>query len=63
MPLLLVKLVGHSGCPADAPVYVQALTKKVGKKKGGEGAFREFVEDLLLDAGVLDNVVNHWSNK
>jgi len=61
MPLL--KCVGFSGCPADAPVYVKGLSRFIGEKKGGEGVFREFVEYLLSDAGVLDDVIKHWSTK
>ena len=63
LDIQLLKLVGFSGCPADAPKYIQALVKKVTSKKGGEGAFRDFVEDLLMDAGVWDEVIKHWTNK
>lgn len=43
----LLKVVGVAGVPASAPAYVRKLTAIQLKKKGGEGAFREFVEALL----------------
>jgi 3-deoxy-D-manno-octulosonate 8-phosphate phosphatase (KDO 8-P phosphatase) len=45
----LLKAVGVSACPPDAPNYIRRITTYVTKKKGGEGAFREFVEYLLPD--------------
>jgi len=43
----VLKSVGYSACPSSAPKYIQKLVKKVLSKKGGEGVFREFVEDLF----------------
>ena len=45
MPLL--KRVGWAGVPASAPDYVKRLATISLSKKGGEGAFREFVESIL----------------
>lgn len=45
--LELLKAVGISGTPENAPVYIKKVVKIITKKKGGEGAFREFVETLL----------------
>lgn len=39
--------VAYSGCPADACDDVKKISDYVCKKKGGEGAVREFVEWLL----------------
>jgi 3-deoxy-D-manno-octulosonate 8-phosphate phosphatase (KDO 8-P phosphatase) len=47
----LLKAVGISGIPADAPTYVKASGNMVLTKKGGEGAFREFVENIILQSG------------
>ena len=47
----LLKAVGISGIPADAPTYVKAIGNMVLTKKGGEGAFREFVENIILQSG------------
>lgn len=43
----LLQAVGYSGCPANAPHYIAAHTQWQGQKRGGEGAFREFVEEIL----------------
>ncbi len=43
----LLQKVGWSACPSSAPVYIQDMVHKVLVKKGGEGAFREFVENIL----------------
>jgi 3-deoxy-D-manno-octulosonate 8-phosphate phosphatase KdsC-like HAD superfamily phosphatase len=39
------------------------MVKKVSSKKGGEGAFRDFVEELLMDSGTWEEVIKHWTNK
>lgn len=39
--------VGHRGVPSSAPQYVRQLANINLSKKGGEGVFREFVENLL----------------
>lgn len=56
MPVL--KIVGYSGCPNSAPEYVKELCDFVGEKNGGEGAFREFVEHLLLKNNLMSNVLS-----
>lgn len=43
----LLKRVGISGSPANAPAYIKEHVKIITKKSGGEGAFREFVEIIL----------------
>lgn len=43
----LLKAVGLSAAPANAPSYIQSVVDHVTEKKGGEGAFREFVEWML----------------
>jgi YrbI family 3-deoxy-D-manno-octulosonate 8-phosphate phosphatase len=47
----LLMNVGFSAAPANAPVSTKINVGFITKKKGGEGAFREFVEKLL---GVID---------
>ncbi|WP_333695452.1 KdsC family phosphatase [Flavobacterium sp.] len=54
---LLLERVGFSACPANAPAYIQSRVHLVTQKKGGEGAFREFVETLLEQNQLLDSVV------
>ena len=44
--------VGYKGVPSSAPQYVRKLANVILLKKGGEGVFREFVENLLGDANI-----------
>lgn len=46
----LLKKVGHSGAPANAPIYLKNIVNFVTERKGGEGAFREFTEYLFHDS-------------
>jgi len=46
----LLKKVGYSAAPSSAPAYIKNIVQTVTKKKGGEGAFREFVEMLFGDS-------------
>ncbi len=46
--LELLKNVGISGAPANAPPYIKQYTKIITKKYGGDGAFREFIEEILF---------------
>lgn len=45
--MALLKLVGWAGVPSSAPEYVKGLANVHLMKKGGEGVFREFVEEIL----------------
>lgn len=45
----LLKRVGISGSPANAPAYIKEHVNIITKKSGGEGAFREFVETIIGD--------------
>lgn len=45
--LKVLKAVGYSACPSSAPKYIQKEVKQVMSKKGGEGVFREFVEEII----------------
>lgn len=56
----ILKRVGVSAAPSSAPKYVQKLVHYVTEKKGGEGAFREFVEWILGEERInqyINNVV------
>lgn len=46
--LEIMKLVGLTGCPADAMNEIKMISNYVCKCKGGNGAFREFAE-LIID--------------
>lgn len=43
----VLKKVGISGSPSTAPIYVQKYSHIVTSSRGGEGAFREFVERII----------------
>jgi len=44
----LLKVVGVSATPSSAPQSIKNIVHFVTEKKGGEGAFREFVERLII---------------
>ncbi len=54
----IIKKVGLSACPSDAAGYVKDIVDVVLTKKGGEGAFKEFVEFYFMERGELDQVVD-----
>ena len=53
----LLRSVGFSACPRSASLFVQKVVHYVTSLKGGEGAFREFVEYILAAHNVLDDTV------
>ncbi|MDE6835748.1 MAG: HAD-IIIA family hydrolase [Muribaculaceae bacterium] len=59
--LPLLREVGFPGCPENTPFYVAAHARYIGEKSGGDGAFREFVETILAQEGVLNDVINALS--
>lgn len=50
----VLKSVGFSAAPANAPSYIQQEVDYVTDKKGGEGAFREFVEYIITQRGLME---------
>jgi len=56
--LKLLKSVGFSCAPQNASDYIQKEVDYVTAKKGGDGAFREFVEHMLLKENKLETVLN-----
>ena len=38
---------GYSACPSSAPEYIKNSAMVILSKKGGEGVFREFVEEII----------------
>lgn len=53
----LLKVVGWAGVPSSAPKYIQELANVKLSKKGGEGVFREFVENIL-GLELIERIVN-----
>lgn len=54
----LLQEVGFSAAPANASFYVKNLAKYVCEKKGGEGAFREFVEEMIAKEMNLNEFID-----
>jgi YrbI family 3-deoxy-D-manno-octulosonate 8-phosphate phosphatase len=52
-----LQLAGFSACPNDAPEYVKDVVHFITPKKGGDGCFRDFVEELFTITGQLDELV------
>lgn len=50
----LLREVGTAGVPANAPEYIRALGNVPLTKKGGEGVFREFVENIIGREKILE---------
>jgi YrbI family 3-deoxy-D-manno-octulosonate 8-phosphate phosphatase len=55
--VMLLQKVGFSACPSNAPSYIKDKVNFVTTKKGGEGAFREFVEYILNTNSVLEKTI------
>jgi len=54
--LLLMKKSGFAICPSDAVDEVKKVADYICMKKGGEGAFREGVEELIKRMGKWEKV-------
>ena len=61
--LPLLKAVGCSGCPANSASYIKSQVTHVGMIHGGFGAFREFVETILSENGLLMEAVAACADK
>lgn len=61
--LKLLQKVGFSGAPANAPHYIKRYVHWIGQKRGGDGVFREFVENILNENGLLESVIEKILNK
>lgn len=59
----LLEKVGFPGVPASAQSYVKKLSKYNLKKRGGEGVFREFVEVILTEHNLLEEVIEKHLRK
>nr|WP_308757984.1 HAD family hydrolase [uncultured Bacteroides sp.] len=57
----LLRAVGFSASPCNTPDYVKHEVDYVTEAHGGFGAFREFVEKILADNGMLDELVKRFS--
>ena len=57
----LLRAVGLSACPANAPSYVRSEVMWEVPVKGGDGAFRSFVERFLVDSGQMTEAVDLYN--
>lgn len=55
LPVML--LCGLKACPDDVPEYIKQRVDYITKKRGGEGAFREFSDWILEKKGVLNQII------
>lgn len=53
----LLRACGYAGTVPEAPAYVRRYADYVTTTPGGSGAFRDFVEHLLTQRGLLDATV------
>ncbi len=56
----LLKAAGLSATPANAPGYIRKLADWVIPVKGGDGAFRAFVEKYLIEMNLLDGAIEKF---
>ena len=61
--LELLKHVGISSAPMNAPKYIKKHVDFITTKQGGEGAFREFVETILEKHALLESALNLYFKK
>ena len=59
----LLRAVGLSACPANAPSYVRSEVDWEIPVKGGDGAFRAFVERFLATSDQLEKAVALFKNE
>ena len=59
--LHLLSKVGISAAPSNAPDYVKKEVDFVMKKAGGEGVFREFVEYIFTENGLMKDVYKAYN--
>lgn len=58
--LPLLRAVGFSGSPCNAPSYVKSRVHYVTTAPGGYGAFRDFAEKILSAHGLLEKTIESY---
>lgn len=53
----LLQVVGLSACPSNAHDKIKEIVDWQLKTKGGEGVFREFVEEIFRSTAMLDELI------
>lgn len=57
---LVLQKVGFSACPDNSPNYIKKTVNYISKVRGGDGAFRDFVEHILEENNLLENTLNKY---
>lgn len=58
--ILLLKKVGLSAAPLNAPKYIKEIVDIELNTKGGDGAFREFVEVIIERFSDIDKILEQY---
>jgi 3-deoxy-D-glycero-D-galacto-nononate 9-phosphatase len=58
--IALLKRVGLSACPNNAPNYTKSVVDWVSPIKGGDGAFKSFVEYYLISQNLLEESIENY---
>jgi len=56
--IALLKKVGISAAPENSPFYIKNIVDFTTVKKGGEGAFREFIETIIGESTIADILID-----
>jgi len=59
--LALLKKVGWSAAPSNAPSYIKSVVKTQLSVRGGDGAFRAFVELILEENAMMESVLEKYT--
>lgn len=59
--LALLKMAGYSAAPKNASEYIKKASNVTIPVKGGDGAFRAFVEHILMKTGKLQFVLDQYA--
>lgn len=58
----LLKHVGISAAPNNASDYIKKHVDFIGVKNGGDGAFREFIEWILIQNNALETILTDYNS-
>lgn len=63
MDIPLLEKTTYSACPNNSSDYIKKYCKWIMQKNGGEGVFREFIEKILIEHNLLEEVVGNIIKK
>ena len=59
----VMKKVGLTACPKDSSAEVLEICDFISTKNGGDAAVREFLEFIMKQNGMWQEVLNKYSNE